>query len=329
MTNVTKLMNDKSLAVYGSNVAAANILGHLFWYTVPELNITRDEIANAFDSVGVDKRHMPFPISPRDALRRASRVRVPFDEQKATHLVREVALSDGIARHIVREERIETPSGKRLEYKPLVALEITDDNPAINVNLLDYAMDPQDPCFGIVADIKARYDIARDHYDASAIRRIIYTVLRACNPISVRPSGGVQFVPQKHEATLFAVAEMFPKVAGNGKFWFLPVINAENQREMVSASLDDHVATEAAAIVADLGRVLKGRQEVTPTLTEKYVKRVQAVSAAVKEYEDLLETKAITAKSHLELAEHQLRALLLSESVSFAAPPVRQMQIAV
>ncbi len=69
---------------------------------------------------------------------------------------------------------------------------------------------------------------------------------------------------------------------------------------------------------------MKGRQEVTPSLTEKYVKRVREIAASVKEYEDLLETKAVTAKSHLQLAEQQIRQLLLSDTISFSAPPAQE-----
>lgn len=322
MFNMT---DKKNLAVYGGEVSPGGVLGHLLWYTVPEQDITREKIAVAISAAGIDKRHMPMPISPRDAFRRASRITVPRGAGKTTYLIREVGgLENGVLRHIVREQRIDTAiGGRRLDYRPLVALQITDDNPAVNVDILDYS-ELDDECRRITDDIRARYDVTRDHYDASTLRRMIQGILGTCRPIAVRPSGGVHFVPQKYEATVYAVAELFPKIAGDGKFWFLPVIDAANQREMISKSLDSHVESEAAAIVAELGRVMKGRQEVTPSLTEKYVRRVQAIAASVKEYEDMLETKAITAKSHLQLAEQQIRALLLSDAFSLTAPPAQE-----
>lgn len=317
-------MSQKNFAAYGGEVSPGGVLGHLLWYTVPEQDITREKIANAINAAGIDKRHMPMPISPRDAFRRASRITVPRGAEKTAYLVREVGgLENGVLRHIVREQRLDgATGGRRLDYRPLAALQITDDNPSMNVDILDYS-EMDDECRQIIDGIKSRYDVTRDHYDASALRRMIAGILGACRPIAVRPSGGVHFVPQKYEATVYAVAELFPKIAGEGQFWFLPVIDAENQRQMVAKSFDNHVETEAAAIVAELGRVMKGRQEVTPSLTEKYIKRVREIAVSVKEYEELLETKAITAKSHLQLAEQQVRQLLLSDTVSFTASPAQ------
>lgn len=318
------MLNNKNLAVYGEEVTSGGILGHLLWYTVPEQDITREKIKNAIVTAGIDQKYVPMPISPRDAFRRATRIPVPRGAEKTAYLIREVGIENGVLRHIVREQKVDRSSGgRRLEYRPLAALQITDDNPSVNVDILDYS-EMDDECRRIIDQVRTRYDITRDHYDASAIRRMVQQILSSCKPIAVRPSGGVHFVPQKYEATVYAVAELFPKIAGEGQFWFLPVIDAANQREMVAKSLDTHVETEAAAIVAELGRVIKGRQEVSPTLTEKYVRRVQEIAAAVKEYEDLLETKAITAKSHLQLAEQQIRALLLSDAIPFTAAPQQE-----
>jgi len=318
------MLNNKNLAVYGDEVSAGGVLGHLLWYTVPEQDITRAKILDAITAAGIDIKHVPMPISPRDAFRRATRIQVPRCAEKTAYLVREVGLENGVLRHIVREQKVDgAMGGRRLEYRALAALQITDDNPTVNVDILDYS-EMDDECRRIVDQVRARYDVTRDHYDASAIRRMVAQILSTCRPIAVRPSGGVHFVPQKYESTVYAVAELFPKIAGEGQFWFLPVIDAKNQREMVAKSLDTHVETEAAAIVAELGRVMKGRQEISATLTEKYVRRVQEIAAAVKEYEDMLETKAITAKSHLQLAEQQIRSLLLSDTASFTAAPTQE-----
>src|SRR5215217_5162639 len=96
-----------------------SLLGYLFWYSVSEADVRREDLIGAMVDAGLDEGFAPGEISARDAFRRATtslqRSRVPIDARSqsrlfgterrhANLLVRDVRTSGKcVVRQLVRE----------------------------------------------------------------------------------------------------------------------------------------------------------------------------------------------------------------------------------
>lgn len=309
------------IAINNARVEVA-YLGSLVWFTISDLRITREQLAEAFAQAGIDKAHLPKPICPRDAFRRASSNAELKNWElggdiRMNILIREVK-ADGktIIRQAVRE--LVDKNNVRLQYQPYAQLELQGEE--INVKWLNPVEAKVEA--DTVEKIKRDYQTEKESYNGRTIRDIITNVLRECNPVAVRPSGGVYFVPQQYEDAVRALQKLVKALAQHSitdrksQLWTVPVIDAEEQREMLQTSLEEQVASEAKSLLEEMTRIIKTGQRLTKSMTQKYIERVRELSNLVKEYEEMLETQAIAARANLEVVQAQAMALLEKAEVA-------------
>lgn len=309
---------EKLLAVEKAQGVSLDFLGYLAWYTITDCKITRNDLEAAFNHVGLDLKYLPKPISPRDAFRRASKQgelkRYPIDKDRYLNLlVREVSQdAKTIVYQIVRE--VVDSKNVRLEYTPIAQLKLEGDT--LDVSMLSN-IEATERC--AVAAVQDAYKIERDHYNGQTIRNIIMDILNTCKPVAVRPSGGVYFVPKQYGNTLEALRQLIDQLAPwsinrRPRFWTVPVVDAQEQREMLGESLEEDIASESTRLIDEMTKILKGSRTITPLVTQQYAERIKALAEKVRTYEDMLDTRLVTVKSNLDLVRQQ--ALLLMERVS-------------
>lgn len=305
--------------------AEIKFLGSLLWYTISECRMTMADLEAAFSGAGLDKEHLPKPISPRDAFRRATTAaetrRRELEKGKDHYLnilIREVKVSENeIIRHLVRE--IVDSANVRLDYRSVV--EVSLDHNVLMVNNLGYALNDIERA--ALERIRADFEIERTHYSARTVRTIVAEVLQGCDPVAVRSSGGVYFTPAKYETTIRAVQTFINDYAAawvidkdaHSRLWTVPVIDVEEQRRMLEESLEDQIRSESAALVQEMAELIKGDRKVRQRTAEQYVERVRNLGRMVSEYEEMLETEVVTAKANLDLAMKEAMALLATVEV--------------
>jgi len=291
-------------------------LGCLLWFTIPDMRMTREQLQETFAQSGIDETYLPRPICPRDAFRRAS----ANAELKGWELgngirlnllMREVkADKNVIIRQLVRE--VVDANNVRLEYRPVAQLELSDEK--ISVKQLDSLKMQVEA--NAIEKIKRDYEIEKTHYNGRTVRDIIMSILRGCSPVAVRPSGGVYFVPQQYEDTAKALRELVRALAQysttgrSAQLWTVPVIDAEEQREMLHTNLEEQVTNEVKGLLEEMTKIIKAGQKITKGKSQKYIERVRDLTRLVKEYEEMLETQAVTARANLEVVQAQAMALL-------------------
>lgn len=302
------------VAINKANVEL-EFLGTLLWFTITDMAVTRQQLQDAFARSGVDTAHLPRPINHRDAFRRATSnaemKRQPVDGGRYLNLmVREVRMDpQRIVRQLVRE--VVDAENVRLEYLPVANLVLQGEA---------YSFQQLAPMSALEQTLAAKigndYADERVRYNGRHVRDVVMGVLHTCGPVAVRPSGGVYFVPREHEGSVNALKALVDELAGytvtsgRSRLWTVPVVDTEEQREMVQASLEDQVEQESKSLIEEMHKVLGGARTVTQALVKQYVERARALADLVGQYEAMLDGEVTAARANLDLARRQAAAML-------------------
>lgn len=82
----------------------------------------------------------------------------------------------------------------------------------------------------VLREAARRYHRYRGAYQSCQLCEIVLHLLEAMNPVAVRPSGGIYFVPGEHEGDL-AKLQTFVRSLGNGSdLWTMPVLDSADAR---------------------------------------------------------------------------------------------------
>ena len=314
------MLTENLVAVENLTGNKVEFMGELLWYSLTDSRITREQLTALFSEHGISSGYLPRPINNRDAFRRSTWVaevkRHPLDEKNKQYLnllVREVKMDEKeLVRQLVRE--IVDSKNKRLSYKPIVSFKLTGEDGDI------FEMD----CLEELSEFERRqidkvireFDVNKRHYDSNHLRNIIKNILADCYPISVRPSGGVLFIPQEYHETVDAVKNFIRSLndysitSFKSQAWTVPVVNLSEQREMVSISLEDQVESESEALIKEMKKALERRGNMRSKTVQGFVNRVKALQGLVKEYEEMLQFKALRASSAIDIAMQQAMALM-------------------
>lgn len=288
-------------------------LGHLTWYTVFDTEITRPVLLDRLTHCYL-KDFAPPVIAAPDAFRRAThsveRMHAVQDESTFVNwLVREVR-SD--ANHIVRQLVKETVDAAqvRLDYRPLLALILDKDTGAFVQE--DLFADVEAAAHEAAAAARANYQRYREVYQGRHLPDLAFRVLKSLNPVSVRPSGGVYFVPGSGSDTLHHL-QNFMATLSPSQLWTLPVADSGDSRHVITQALGDTVTQTAERVVGDLAKLLARQGEVSEREQTRAAQEFKRLQAAVAEYQTLLDDRLFGAQAALDAATAQMRALLNSD----------------
>lgn len=301
-------------AIEGGKAVEIDYLGCLVWSSVRDiLDIPTEDLRKALEDEGLDK-FMPRPINTGHAFRRVTKslekMKIPCGEGRYINLlVRNVKAEAGeVVRQLVRE----TVDGEniRLDYRPVLQMEIKEEAMAIKALVADLEPEEEE----IQKNLSLMLDRAIHFYDGVHIRYMLFNILHDCHPVSVRPSGGVTFVPQRYAETIDSVKKLCKKFDGV-KMWSIPVIDAEEHRELVGESLEEQVIGGSNNLIEEMKKIMEDpTRNVTMKLIQGFADRVKGLKEIVTEYEEMLEIQATKARENLELA--RLQAVKFMEAVT-------------
>jgi len=316
----------------GKNLVATknpsdSALGQLVWYSIGDLEITREDIENLANTANLPSRFLPPAIRVVDAFRRATSevggVTLSGNDQlNETLLVREVSSDkDGILRHLVKESA--DKKRKQLTYDHCGTLQYDREQEDISgsyyVEEVAFAVDKA----------KSLFNKYRNYYTSDHIRRMVKSCLFDCQGIALRPAGAVYFVPKKYEASIQALRDFMKGLPGNTEIHLMPVVDMDEQRAMLEEKLMVHVNAEVSRIGSALGgnaEILSVKQglkrlagqfaetlrgnEISKVAANNAVEQLQSLNAQVREYEGLLETNLSEVRSTLDILRKQVRTML-------------------
>jgi hypothetical protein len=311
-----------------------SLLGYLFWFSVSEAEVRREDLIGAMADAGLDQGFAPGEISARDAFRRATsslqRSRVPIDARSqsrlfgterrhANLLVRDVRTTGkSVVRQLVRE--VVDAVGATLEHSAVGQFELSTSGEMRAFALAAGLLEEEGEILGTA---RSAFERATAHHDAGAVRRTVQRALAACSPVGLKASGGVYFVPRGYEPELRAIERFVGELKDRLKeetkrtlVMAVELLDREEYRDAIAASLDEQVDREANALIREMGEILRKQSKITRRRQEDLFGRVRALKGSVAEYEALLECEIADARANLELAQEEAVSLLSRVEVS-------------
>ena len=297
----------------------SNFLGRILWFSITETRISYEQLKTAFENADIDKKYLPKPICVKDAFRRASKIaeakRIRLDKNCYLNLlVREVKNADGeMIRQLVRE--VVDSKTVQSEYVPVANMVLENDKDFDAYKLPGVPALLQEEKTALI-NVEAEFDRCKSNYNGRGIRELIQKILNDMDPIPVRPSGGVYFIPERFVAVVEALSEFVSEISRysvsgeKSSLWNVPVIDTEENRAMVIGALEEQAKKDSQSLIAEMAKVLKGKKGITQKLAEKYIQQVKGLKGKVKKYEEMLQTEVVSCRSAMDLALGQTKALL-------------------
>lgn len=306
------------------------ILGHLVWYSISDaLRMTPETLSAAIAEAGMEPKWLlPRPPTLSAALSRAanaaSRAHLPLHALRDGTPLDEEHFANVIFRSTGRGNKqavteILNAEKRRLFYEPFASVEVEEGRLVVE-SLLDGEAQMGHESQAI-KDLREAFAFERGRHDGEAVRRVILRCLRAANAVPLRNSGGMYLInrnhPEETEEVLAFVAHVKntassspAKHARTPRATTLPYADGDEYREVIADSLDDFVGNESRALIREMVALSSSGDPVTKKRAEKLVSRVKELKGSVKEYEELLETRATDARANLDVAAKKARALL-------------------
>ena len=301
----------------------SELLGHLFWFTISGLAMTRQQLEACLDAAGISPAMLPGPIRDCDAFRRATtaveRKRVEADGKDLfwNLLVREVrSNSHEVVRHLV----VETVDARnvRLGYADLRSLRLNRPGHGIEQADLDCAAAPGAWALADRATAEALhlYQECLTHYNDRHIREALAAILGPGEPVCVRPSGGVYFIPRRHQELLLRARALvrsldpYSIAGGRSRLYHVPVVDGSDQREMVEISLEEQVQAELRRLTTEMADLLKAGKAIRPATADGYIQRIRALGKQTATYRELLQTDLVELEAAVDLVREQGMVLL-------------------
>lgn len=265
-----------------------DIIGHLTWYGISEMLITRDELRGKLTAVGLDG-FMPHEIRLPDAFRRATsdkhRKKVS-DEVYENYLFREVSSDRQMIQRNIIVETVDG-RGKRLNYDPIAATLVLDKlNATITISHTNVLAGQ------LALEAKSKFDIYRENYGSTTLRTVAMNIVKSMAPTPVRPSGGVYFIPERYTGRLDNLLQ-FLRSLDKAEGEKVPLINTRDMKGMITRKLHDHLRStlnaceHGAASNLPKGQVKEILDEAR-RVVEDYKQYVSIVSGDMQEMEGLV-----------------------------------------
>jgi len=273
------------------------ILGHLSFYTIGDLRISETELEQIFDNNGLP-RHFIKKISKIDAFRRAtsaakSTIEVDYNGQKvkAKLEVDEVRCDQsGIVRLLGR--KIVDDNQAEVSYETVGRIDfvrganvVTTGANAVYATEYDYE--------NVLKDVQSRFQDWSVYHTKDTVRNLAVSIIKSLYPVNLMPSGVAKFIPKTQQGNLYALQGVVRDLArfGTGNaFEIIPVIDTDEQRDLVDRMAKDDIKGEMNQFVEELKGVITLKQTIPQSTAKTYVLKFRELQTKVQEYEGLMGT---------------------------------------
>lgn len=305
-------------------------LGALTWFNLCEVEITKADIEDLFNNIGIGEEFMPRDIKPENAFKRAttllntqwSNKSVPTNQDGLfyTFMVRNVASkADRIVRHVVAELRdANSETLKYVEVGKFVYRHATKD----------MEVDVEQGYETIVGEAESTFKEKLQYYENGHVRQIVLEMLKSTQPISLRSTGGVFFVPKdgigtlgKMEQFINALNDFRPddvsEKTAPAAIDTMIVMDIDKQRKLIQNRFQDQIDSSVDEMIAEMAEFLTDEKKVIKKATlQRYLDAYKDTKYGVEKYEKLLEKELTFARTKADLMKAQLNKLISEANVS-------------
>lgn len=305
------------------------LLGWIVPFTITDEPTEHRQLAAWFDELGLDPAILPPQPKPVDAFRKAtSEAKEKYvlpDGSVCTVLCRDVDSNENMTRRQITREVRKPKAKEPLSYtraievvfwrgqsKPVTdasgaivgrAIERGSERFQIKVNREGLDADELRAITEIAELIRLRYLSYYDHLDGNRIRAVIRDYIKHLRAIEIKP--GLYFVHASRSTEIRALQELVRRIGGGCFMHMIPLVDLEEQRDMVTAAFKRESA-QALAEVAKEARELAQSGSITPAAYARIKDRYDEITEKAKEHMQALQLSTEVTESAAQVAHAAL-----------------------
>lgn len=321
--------NANAIAKYTGSVAnipPEAFLGSLVFFSISAADVNLDKARREFEDKGLDTSRMKKRLRPVDAFAKSSRrINKKFgmvtkgirselmvrslggsSEQEFRQLILErVRMEDGRKRKIFFERVGELTFTKGR----LVEGEYVDDGVECRRTTAHLADDlfPQESDWldEQLATFEDHYNHLCHYMDSHAVRTMVREYIYHLRGVCVKESGGLYFVKQEHVEEVRKLAAWVRSIGS--EFHDLPLVDYDDQREMILQALEEDTVQEVRKLMADAAKILQDPdRKIEEKTYEGFASRAIELASKVKEYDQMLNARAVRAELEIDIFGKQI-----------------------
>lgn len=280
------------------------LLGNLLFTNLIDMKIPVSDLTGIFQSNNIPDTYVKT-ISHADAFRRASssiknrvlyvtgingghdKVHVEIDEVKCD--------SDSIKR-IIGVKRVDEVN-EDIKYEPVGEIVYNRTN---NMCIATPLSAPGDADYQTIRDlcdeVENKYNEWSVYHNKDTVRNIINRIISDTHPVNLMPTGLCKFIPQNSTDLLYHLKEALKTMstyrtnvaAGDNIIEIIPVIDTEEQRELVEKNFTAEITNELFGFTQELKDVLTKKQTLSVRTATSYIDKFNLLKQKAQEYESLL-----------------------------------------
>lgn len=295
--------------------ANTEFIGAQVFWTISDVGtVSRAQLEQIVKSAGIDEKNLPSEVTPCSAWTRAVAEFKKSDYVKVNNLLID-------HEHVGKAgDKINPPKGlltvhtkavdqnaSTVAFKQQWALEFEKsagkDQKGLEVIKRCYQTDPaaQD---GLHSEVCRLYDSALSQISANDFREFIKRVLYSCHAFSMRPTGGIYFVPAEHMGILPALKAVVESVGGSLFYTLeLPknsVQTVETVRRTVVEEMENELVQIEKKINAGLESIRALKSGQTSNTYNVLLTEINEYRARSEFYSELLAVKGSEIKAKLD-----------------------------
>lgn len=294
------------------NVAAVEngekdqIIGHLCWYSIGEDNYEREELRKALLQNGFEEDDLPNEIRASDAFRRATkdietkRVETKQEGVYKNYIVRNVSTNEKFIQRNIVEETVDS-KGKKLSYKENEAILFFNRD---NENMSKAVIEAGGLAEELAEEACKLFEVYKTCHNGQAVRYMANDILKSMSPTPVRPSGGVYFIPAKHEDKLRRLVNLVSSLS-KGEAFMIPLIRTDENQDMLQRKLLEHLQSTLVSC-----QELAKQDSVPAAQFKMLANEAKRVISDMADYREIITEALDKMDSYQELIKGAIQALL-------------------
>lgn len=278
------------------------IIGYFVWWSVNDAKVSRAELVDSFQRHNLPEEWLPKEITISHAFYRA---------------VSEIKNSRDGKNYVVRKIKDDSDSAifGVVEAKANVKAERLDFSKAQNrIRFVKGSnfVGLDDPELWPNGQFTKTFDDLLNFYDSKEIRSNILDIVQTrLMSISVRPKGGVYFVPKSEHVKMLSA--VISEVSPGSFFDYLPIIDTEQTRDTMLKTVVNDIKKEMQTLLDEVKFYTEKDDTKSATLQNK-LDAFKSVRDKIGLYESILEFSAQDLKKGIEDAETDIRSYLLKSA---------------
>ena len=280
------------------------LLGNLLFTTLVDMKIADADLTAIFKQNNIPEKYIK-KISEADAFRRASssiKNRTIFitdtngNPEKVHVEVDEIKCDSDSIKRIIGIKRVDEVK-EDIQYEPVGEILFNRANNTCIATPLCASTDTDYPIFRDICDeVEGKYADWSVYHNKDTVRNIVNRIIADTHPVNLMPTGLCKFIPQNATGLLYNLKEALKVMStyrtnvmvGDNIMEIIPVIDTEEQRELVEKNFTAEITDELFSFTQELKEVLTKKTTLSVRTATSYIDKFNLLKQKAQEYESLL-----------------------------------------